>query len=373
MKICFYNLTAGFKSGGLETYCWEVGRALARQGHDVHILGGEGGQMRNDEVNLVALPYTPRDRFPNLGTRFRKLAERLSFAKYAKPVLYAGNYDAVIVNKPYDFPVLSWLKSRGYEGVTAIRSGGTDFYFGDRHFAKAVDVWLSTSKYNAAQIEARYGRPVTVIPNGVDPVKFFSNPEARRSVRDRFHIALTTPVIISVGRLVGWKGLDTVLRALPRLQGWTYLVVGHGDEHPDLVRLSRKLGVEDRVRFVGEIAHSELPGILSAADVFVQPSLGEEAFGISVVEAMACALPTLVSDQGGLREIVQDGKTGRLLPPGNVDAWTAALIELAPANVRQVLGASGRSRVLENFTWESNAGRLVSSLKKGRDGAGAKL
>lgn len=361
MKICFYNLTAGFKSGGLETYCWEVGRALSRQGHEVHIFGGEGGQARHHEVKLVALPYTPRQRFPNLGTRFRKFAERLSFARQAKPLLLSGAYDAVIVNKPYDFPVLAWLKRQGFSGVTAIRSGGTDFYPSDRFFAAAVDVWLSTSAYNAAQLEARYGRPVTIIHNGVDPERFspdIGNPSVRRG----FAIPDDAIVAISVGRLVGWKGLHVIVEALGKLPDMHFLIVGGGDERTRLQSLAAALGVAERVHFSGELAHCDLPAALCAADVFVQPSIGEEAFGISVVEAMSCGLPVLASDQGGLREIVLDGITGRLLACGDTDAWRCALAQ--SGDLRRRMGTQARQRVLERFTWSGNAQALCRALAR---------
>lgn len=367
MKICFYNLTAGFKSGGLETYCWEVGRALARQGHEVHIFGGEGGVARNSDVKLIALPYTPRHRFPNLGTRFRKLAERLSFAKHAKAILAAGGYDAVVVNKPYDFPVLSWLKRKGYTGATAVRSGGTDFYLGDRLFANAVDLWLSSSAYNAAQVEARYGRPVTVIHNGVDPERFAPNA-ADASIRARFGIPPDAVTIVSAGRLVGWKGYHLIVEALRTLPAMHYLAIGGGEERQRLEILAKETGVADRIHFAGEVAHKDLPAYLCAGNVFVQPSIGEEAFGISVVEAMSCALPVLASNQGGLREIVQPGKTGQLLPVGDLPAWQTALAAMADVSARNALGAAGRERVLAKFTWEGNARHLLALLASHGEG-----
>lgn len=365
MKICFYNLTAGFKTGGLETYCWEAGRALAKLGHEVHIFGGEGGKARNGDVRLVALPYVPRDRFPNFGTRFRKLAERLSFARHAKPLLKAGGYDAVIVNKPYDFPVLSWLKQQGFAGVTAIRSGGTDYYFGDRWYAKAVDIWLSTSAYNAAQVERRYGRPVAVIPNGVDPERF-SPSKADPTIRKRLGIPESAKTLVSVGRLVGWKGYHIVIEALVSLPGVHYLVIGGGEERTRLEALAQNVGVADRVHFAGEIPHGALPAFLCAGDVFVQPSVGEEAFGISVVEAMSCGLPVLASDQGGLREIVVPEETGLLLPAGDVSIWAAALATVDNVTRRRQFGEAGRRRVLDDFTWEGNGRRLVCLLAANR-------
>ena len=366
MKICFYNLTAGFKTGGLETYCWEVGRALAGQGHEVHILGGTGGVPRNDAVKLIALPYRPRDTFPNLGTRFRKLMERVSFAQAALPRLLAGGYDAVVVNKPYDFPALWRARRSGMKAVTAVRSGGTEFYWSDRFFARAVDLWLSTSRYNADQVESRYRHLVTVVPNGVDPERFHP---ARRSEGTRVAIGVPAevPLIVSTGRLVGWKGLHLILRALPTIVRAHYLVIGDGEARPGLEALARELGVMDRVHFAGEVGHDRLPDLLASGDIFVQPSVGEEAFGISVVEAMASGLPTLVSNQGGLREIVQNGVTGALLPVGDAAAWQIALQgHLADLPLSRTLGEAARARVLDHYTWAANAQRLAALIAAAR-------
>ena len=81
MKICFYNVTASFIPGGLETYCWEAGRALARRGHKVSIVAGLGGEPRHDEVELLRFPFRIEQSWPNFGNRFRRLMERLSFAR----------------------------------------------------------------------------------------------------------------------------------------------------------------------------------------------------------------------------------------------------------------------------------------------------
>lgn len=361
MKICFYNLTAGFKTGGLETYCWEAGRALARQGHEVHIIGGTGGVPRHDEVTFLGFSYTARTRFPNFGTRFRKFCERLSFARYAARALKEGDYDAIVVNKPYDFPVLWWLRRKGFSGVTAMRSGGTEFYAGDRFFAGFVDLWLSTSAYNAAQVEARYGHAVTVIHNGVDPEVFHPAPPPPLT-RNHLGIPPEVPLVVSTGRLIGWKGLRLIIQSLPEVADAHYLIVGEGPDRSALESLADQLEVADRVHFAGEVAHDELPKLLQTSDVFVQPSIGEEAFGISVVEAMSCGLPVLASDQGGLREIVVEGKTGHLVPAGDLSAWRAALQKLADPLLRKRMGEAGRERVLEHFTWAGNAKHLVGIL-----------
>lgn len=354
MRICFYNVTASFMPGGLETYCWELGRALARRGHEVTIVAGDRGEARHDEVKLLRFPFRIEQSWPHFGHRFRRLMERLSFARGGGLDHLAGaGYDAVVINKPFDFPVLWQARRRGMRSRTLFRSGGTDFYAGDRWFAGAVDLWVSSSGYNAAQVEARYGRRVSVIHNGVAIDRF--QPVARSG--EYAGIPRQARVIVSVGRLVGWKGLHVIVDALAGLPSDVhYLVLGEGGERAELERRAAQRGVASRVHFAGRIAHADLPRWLARGEVFVQPSIGEEAFGISLVEAMACGLPVLASDNGGMKEIVLPGATGQLLPPGDVAAWTAALARaFGDPAMRAAQGEAARRRAVDHFTWAANA------------------
>ncbi len=363
MRVCFYNVTATWLSGGLETYCWEAGRAMARRGHEVTIMAGNRGHARHDEVKLVQFPFRAEKEWPDLGVRFRRLAERLSFARHAMAHLASAGYDAVIINKPFDFPVLWRARGRGLKARTLFRSGGTDFFPGDKLFAGAVDHWVSASSYNARQIEGRYGRSVRVIHNGVDTGVFRPQPRDA-ALRLQYGAGEDDTLIVSVGRLVGWKGHRVVIEALRGLpQNFRYLIAGDGPEREALQALASGAGVAERVRFAGAVAHGGLPQLLSNADLFVQPSTGEEAFGISVVEAMACGLPVFASNNGGLPEIIVEGETGRLLPPGDVAAWREAIAAAYDQELRKRWGAAAQARADAEFTWASNAAKLENELE----------
>jgi glycosyltransferase involved in cell wall biosynthesis len=201
---------------------------------------------------------------------------------------------------------------------------------------------------------------VTVIHNGVDTGHF--SPQQWQG--EFAGVPATARVIVSVGRLVGWKGLHTIVDALAGLPADVhFLAIGEGTERDALEQRAADCGIATRVHFAGRIPHAELPRWLVRGDVFVQPSIGEEAFGISVVEAMACGLPVLAADNGGMREIVAPGVTGRLLPPGDVPAWQAALAELMDDKARRAaLGIASRQRAIDHFTWAANAAALELML-----------
>jgi glycosyltransferase involved in cell wall biosynthesis len=367
MKICFYNVTASFIQGGLETYCWEAGRALARRGHSVSIVAGLGGEPRHQEVQLLRFPFRREQTWPNFGTRFRRLMERLSFARHSLEHLVNAGYDAVVVNKPFDFPILWQARRKGLAAQTIFRSGGTEFYLADRYFAGSIDHWLSTSRYNAAQVKAHYGREVQVVHNGVD-VDQFKPLQREARLRQKLGLPGAARVIASVGRLVGWKGLRVILDLLPQLPPDVhFLVIGEGPEEGGLRAQAQVLGVASRVHLAGRIAHDQLAQALAQADILVQPSLGEESFGITLVEAMACALPVLASNQGGMTEIVLPGVTGELLPAGVAESWREAIAQLLQQPERmRAMGAAGRERVVAEFTWAANAAKLERLLQQER-------
>lgn len=367
MRICLYNVTTTYAYGGIETYCIEIGKALVRRGHKAAIVAGLSASctFREPSLEVMQFPFKSRSNFPDLGIRFRKLMERLSFGRHAFRHLMEADYDAVIVTKPFDFPVFWWAKKRGLRAKIIFHAGGTDFFAGDRLFAKAVDHWVACSRHTARQVGKRYRRKVQTITNGVD-TDIFAPGKKNPLFRTQWKIPADAPLIMSVGRLVGLKGLRVILEAISTLPQAHYAVVGQGEERERLETLAKRLGLGERVHFLGGIAHESLPEVLRQADVFVQPSIGEEAFGITVVEAMATGLAVAASRTGGMQEIIQDGKNGVLLPPSDVATWREALGLLLRDNQRCMeLGKNARTHTEKNFTWVSKAEQLEKLLQGG--------
>jgi L-malate glycosyltransferase len=143
------------------------------------------------------------------------------------------------------------------------------------------------------------------------------------------------------------------------------LVVGDGPQRTALEALADELGIASRCEFVGAVAHADVPAWLNRFDVYAAPSrLDSESFGVAVIEAGACALPVVVSDVGGLPEVVRDGETGLIVPRDDVPALQAALKRLVlDRALRERLGRGGRSHVEREYEWGHCVDLMERSLQ----------
>ncbi|MDH4100146.1 MAG: glycosyltransferase, partial [Nitrospirota bacterium] len=254
MKIALYNVTTTVTHGGVETYVWEMARELAERGHDVHVIGGEGSVRREIEgVKVLTFPFRDRKSFPGLGSRYRKFAERMSFANYALPFMKKERYDFVLILKPYDMP-WAWQLKRSWGKCRAVMcSQGTDFFPGDRWFAKKIDGFTTCSRFNGGRIEAHYHLPAEVIYNGFNE-KMFRPLSPDSELRKQLGIGEDEQVIMYAGRLVKLKGVHYLLDAFGSLRERASLrlvIIGDGPEREPLREKAVALGVQDRVLFAG--------------------------------------------------------------------------------------------------------------------------
>lgn len=205
---------------------------------------------------------------------------------------------------------------------------------------------------------------------GVDPERFRPGCGGEE-VRRLLNIPPAAPVVVCTARMVPRKGQDVLLRAWPavldRVPDARLLLVGDGRQRHALQRAAAGLGRS--VVFTGSVPWDRMPAHTDAGDVFAMPcrtrlgGLEPEAFGIVFLEAAACGLPVLVGDSGGAPETVLDGRTGYVVPPRDVDTVADRLVELLsqPERVR-AMGARGRERVVDGWTWRHAGDRLRAAL-----------
>ena len=164
--------------------------------------------------------------------------------------------------------------------------------------------------------------------------------------------------LLAVGRLSHYKGFDVLIDALARTTESRLLLIGEGECADELRKRAAERNVVQRIRFAGALDEETLLAAYAAADALVLPSLNRgEAFGLVLLEAMRARLPVIASaiPGSGIGEVVADGETGMLVPPGDADMLAAALVQMNDAGVRQRLGNNGRQRFEYQFTLERSA------------------
>lgn len=198
----------------------------------------------------------------------------------------------------------------------------------------------------------RHGDKCRVVPYGIRAERGLIAEGPSRVEVDRRPNA--RPTLLFVGRLVPYKGVEVLLRALPGLD-CDAVIIGDGPLRNSLEALARELGVADRARFLGEVATDELLAWYQACDIFVLPSVTrQETFGMVQLEAMVCARPVVSTELGtGVSWVNQHEYTGLIVKPGDVDDLHQALARLlGDPRLRQRLGAGARARVSSRFTAE---------------------
>lgn len=184
-----------------------------------------------------------------------------------------------------------------------------------------------------------------VIPNAVDTTRFQPDPYARARLRAELGIA-NEFLWLAAGRLNWKKDYATLLAAMDRLPEGVLCIAGEGPLESELREQARPLGA--RVRFLG--ARGDLPALLNAADALVLSSV-VEGMPVALLEAASTGLPCVATRAGGVAEVVIDGETGLLAPPGDREAIADRMTRLAamPAESRAAMGSSARQRALDCF------------------------
>jgi glycosyltransferase involved in cell wall biosynthesis len=198
---------------------------------------------------------------------------------------------------------------------------------------------------------------ICVVPNGIDFEKFdtMTNEADRKTFRRQLNLSEESLLVGSIGELKFLKGHDILLRAAARLV-WQFdnihfVIAGGGEGHKDFERLVHELKIEGRVYFLGRV--EDVGPMLRAVDVFVSASR-VESFGLAIVEAMACGAPVIATRTEGASEVIEDEKTGLLVPVGNVEAIARAVEFLLndKEKIDSLVNAARRA-ARENYTIEA--------------------
>jgi glycosyltransferase involved in cell wall biosynthesis len=338
---------------GAENHLLLLLPALLRRGFEVRVVMlHEGEPGAKEFASRLEGAGVPVDRLRISGPGGpRTLARLTRMVRRQRPdILHThlvhADFHGLVAGRLARVPVLVSTK----HGFNPFRERRL-FAIADRAVARLADVHVAISAGLARYLAEREGFDAAsfeIVHYGIEP-----GPDPAPLPG--------APRLAIVGRLIPIKGHDVLFRALAAVRGdlpeLTLEVAGDGPLDPELRSAVTRLGLDDVVSFVGHVA--DVVPVFERAEVVVVPSFGE-GFGMVALEAMERGRPVIASAVGGLPEIVEDGRTGVLVPAGHVDALAVAIRELAGDRGRAaVLGTSGRARALEEFSQERCTERVA--------------
>jgi glycosyltransferase involved in cell wall biosynthesis len=341
--------------GGGERYPLELARALSEKVDcELITFGDAAGDGREGRLRVRVL--RPLGHFD--GHPARPIVPSLPLALGRADIIHVHQ-----MRSPASALAALTARVRGHHAVV------TDHGLQGSEWAgllpRLYDRFLTVSRYSAAEIRSPAAK-TRVIYGGVDPDRYAPEPA---SARDR---------LLFVGRLTPHKGVDVLLRALPHDAALTIVgTEGHDRDLPerDYPNLLRSLAAGRRVRFAGAVDDVELASLYRRAIALVVPSVERtcygrmiavsELLGLVALEAMASGTPVIASRVGGLAEVVDDGDTGFLVPPGDDTALRQRIETLLSDPARAArMGARARDRVLARWTWARCAQRCLAAYRE---------
>jgi phosphatidyl-myo-inositol alpha-mannosyltransferase len=350
--------------GGVQVHVRQLSHHLRERGHETLVLAPGASSAEEADVRIVGRPV----RIPYQGTVAPILFSAASY-RLVGAALRSFGPDVVHAHEPLTPSTSMFATLRAHAPVVATFHAHAER---SRLLSAAAPVlrpvWrrlrvrIAVSEAAAGFVEARFGDGVRIVPNGCD-VDLFAKAESAGDLPPGRRL-------LWVGRLDPQKGFGVAVQAFGRLAAdfadLVFVVAGDGRDRGAVDGLAPD--VRSRVVMLGNVPHERLPRYHASADVFVAPALGQESFGIVLVEAMAAGLPIVASDIPGYREVVRAGVEGLLVPPGDPSALAVGLRRLlTDATLSQALGAAGRKRA-ERFRWPVVIEQIESAYHDARAG-----
>jgi len=361
MKICML-------SNAESVHAQRWAKAFAERGHEVHLLSIRKADIFGVNVHTVRLGPV------NSSSVFWKFLSYLYFLASARRLIRKLNPD--IVNAHYVTTHGVIAAFAGYHplvislwGTGVVASGGTHLPLMWRlppfYALKRADLVCSTSKYMVDETlkVVKPAAPIVQVPFGINCDLFSPPDETRRSeYSGEFRIGF-------VKTLLPMYGPDFLMDAMPiicsQIPNAKLILVGRGNMRGKLEKQASRLGISDKVEFTGFIPNEKLPETMRTFDVFVNPTVVNESFGVVILEAEACGVPVAATNVGGVPEVCIDGKTGFLVPPRDAQAIAEKIILLAKdTELRRKMSIEARKFVLQNYRWEDNVDKMLGLFEE---------
>jgi glycosyltransferase involved in cell wall biosynthesis len=363
LKIAFWHFYTFRLLRGIETLILSLANALVKTGADVSIVAASPTTTPlvppDPRIKIYAYP-TPDYYSHQFITPF--YVHHFLKHRYDHVVAFFADFGEGsalrIVDRFRQIPLTLYLcypYAAAPHRYVSFRSLGWE--------QKATGI-LADATWIAKEAEEFFHRAVGVVPVGTDPERFKLNTSLRDRSRKQFRISESEVVILNVSSLEPRKGvarmIQTMSRLAPLFPQLRYLVLGKGEQEPELRRMVEELRLDDVVIFAGTT--SELEAYYNAADIFVMLP-NDEANSIACHEAMSSGLPVVVSDSGGFIESVPTTAGFRVNANDTASIDDALSRLITNPCLRQSMGQAGRAHIVGNYSWEKTADRFLRELR----------
>ncbi len=354
--------------GGLGTHAFQLARGLHESRHDVRVLTGQNYMPESEIRGFNAAQGFKVSRQPSGVSKWRRIFMAAGALLFFRPDIVVATGDPSV----YLAYLLRFLKGRAV--LVAVEHGRIPPAEWEKKIKRAAlraaDAVICVSQYTRKKMEQMGAafRRSTVITNGADSRVFKVAEDSETRQLRRANAGMK--VLLTVGNVTERKGQETVIRAMPlilrRVPSAHYFMIGLPTLQKELEALAGKLGVGDRVHFLGRLSQRELISWINACDLFVMLSRSGasgdfEGYGIAAVEAALCGKPAVASADSGLSEAVRHGRTG-LLVSGENEAADAVIRFLENDAERISMGAQARELALTQ-TWEAKTSEYETYFK----------
>jgi len=374
-SLCVITHTFLPHVGGIERVVYEQCKRLMQRRFNLMVLTHRNRTGKNyffdgikvrcyDSINIgfkLGIPYV----IPRISS-YKTFLESVRSSKlihvHGHP--YLSSFIAARIAKRYSKPLVVTQHNTfiEYKNLWDTIERINDFVIGKQVLRKA-DKIIVVSKATMNYVLNLGAAPekIEVLHNGVDLNRFRPLPNIKDEMREKLGISKSEKVALTVRRLVYKNGIDTlidsakkVIKKNPRL---VFLVVGKGPDFEKVRERIRHLKIEKNFKLAGFISDERLPFYYNAADFFVLPSKSGEGLPLVALEAMACGVPVIATNVGGVSEVMKE-ECGKIVPPDCPNSLAEAILEFSD---RELMALRNRLRAVieEKYSWEKNVGKLV--------------
>jgi len=295
----------------------------------------------------------------------------LSLRHFAEDFIRVNKIDILDFHWVYPDGIagIDWARKSGKKIIVTVRGNEAIHYYEKTRVREIIKEQLSSFHHiitvsndlKNKVINSYSVQPdkVTVIPNGIDSTKFY--PIEKSAAKAYCHLDDNKRIILTVSRLSSEKGLEFLIQAVSKIKSTDVMliIIGDGPLKGKLTNMVKSLGLAESVRFMGNIGHSDIIKWYNSADIFCLPSLWEGCPNV-VIEALACGIPVVATNVGGIPDLVPGDQAGCLVPPGNIEALASAIDKSLNAHLdRRLIADCGSSN-----SWINVAEKVIEVYNK---------